>query len=606
MNEVSQLRSEECNYPKSGRLVKERTHSQYRPDIDGLRAIAVGAVILFHGGLLANGFVGVDVFFVISGFLITSIVYKEVTSGTFTLRNFYLRRIRRIIPMALFTSLIALVCGLFTMLPDDLENLSQSVIATNFFANNVLQAITTKNYWDIVNEYKPLMHTWSLGVEEQYYLVYPFLFLLFRGRRAHLLLPALVVLSVLSLALYLIPAFPGYKRFYFIQFRFWELAAGGIAALLVANRTNIQLNSKLRGAALPLLCGCLLAPANVLPARILLILTVIFTTVLLVNPPCKPSPISILEYPALVFIGKLSFSMYMWHQVLFAFARYTWLPETRPLHVVVILISTVLFSLGTYYLIEQPFRDRKRINTTRLLAILGSLFVLITSTSALIFQKAGVLRDVPELDLSREDAIRGLHAKYNNRIYQLDRAFQRNSKVKVLVIGDSFARDWANVLLESEYAEHLELSYIYNHNSRDARERAAQADVIFWSNQMTPGRDDVATIPLSPQKLWIVGVKNFGASNGIFYNFRGKDYYRQRTKMEDGYAERNAKSRITWSGRYLDCIAKVIDERGTVPVFTPDRKFISPDCRHLTKAGAKYFATLFRSELQAIFDDVYR
>lgn len=135
----------------------------YRNDIDGLRAIAVLAVIVFHFGYLSNGFLGVDIFFVISGFLITGIIYKEINDNRFSIINFYLRRIRRIIPLALFVSLVALIIGIATMLPDDLENLAQSVIATNLFSNNVLQAITVKNYWDLVNEYKPLMHTWSLG-----------------------------------------------------------------------------------------------------------------------------------------------------------------------------------------------------------------------------------------------------------------------------------------------------------------------------------------------------------------------------------------------------------------------------------------------------------
>ena len=124
---------------------------KYRKDIDGLRAIAVLSVIFFHLGYLPNGYLGVDIFFTISGYLITKIVYAESVENKFSITQFYLRRIRRIIPLVLFTSSIAVLIGFFVMLPDDFENLCQSLIATNFFGNNILQLITTGNYWDIVN-----------------------------------------------------------------------------------------------------------------------------------------------------------------------------------------------------------------------------------------------------------------------------------------------------------------------------------------------------------------------------------------------------------------------------------------------------------------------
>jgi peptidoglycan/LPS O-acetylase OafA/YrhL len=185
----------------------------YRHDIDGLRAIAVLAVICFHFGFLPNGFLGVDIFFVISGFLITGIICNELAEARFSMVGFYLRRTRRIIPLAVFISAVTLFIGALTMLPDDMENMAQSVIASNFFANNILQAITTKDYWDVVNEYKPLMHTWSLGLEEQYYLLYPPLLWMLGSRRSKWLLPILVALALASVLLLFLP-FEDYIKFW--------------------------------------------------------------------------------------------------------------------------------------------------------------------------------------------------------------------------------------------------------------------------------------------------------------------------------------------------------------------------------------------------------
>jgi peptidoglycan/LPS O-acetylase OafA/YrhL len=152
----------------------------YRKDIDGLRAIAVVAVIFAHAGFagFSGGFVGVDVFFVISGYLITFIILGELENGSFTLRNFYERRARRILPALYVVMLTSTVLGFFSLMPDEFKNLGQSLVATSIFANNMLLGLTS-GYWDLASDFKPLLHTWSLGVEEQYYVIVPLLLTLF-------------------------------------------------------------------------------------------------------------------------------------------------------------------------------------------------------------------------------------------------------------------------------------------------------------------------------------------------------------------------------------------------------------------------------------------
>lgn len=570
---------------------------KYREDIDGLRAIAVLAVIAFHFGYLPNGFLGVDIFFVISGYLITGIIYNELNENHFSIVNFYLRRTRRIIPLALFISILSLIIGIATMLPDDLENLAQSVIATNLFGNNILQAITTKNYWDVVNEYKPLMHTWSLGIEEQYYLFYPLLFVLIGKNRQVWLLPVLLSLTIVSLLLYF-SSYEEYEKFYLIPFRFYELSIGGIAAIYLRNKLLVYKYSSIL---ILVLIFILCFGLNYFSRDITLLTVVLLTLGILVtsNENSKLS-LFILENKLIVFLGAISFSLYMWHQLLLSYARYLFSQELHSIHLTFIFILTIALSVLSYYLIEQPFRNKNIIKTRKLLMTLFLVFILGNTAAFYIYLKGGILKDIPELDIRKDQAERNIHVKYNAKIYDYDKNFEHPGKIKVLVIGNSFARDWANILLESRHKNSLEISYIYDpFNHKDLKYRVKKSDVIFYS---TPTIQDVRKLEIDESKLFVIGTKNYGVNSGFFYNYSGNDYYKQRTLMEKGYLEANQAMKEVWREKYIDYIEKVIDKNQKVPVFTPSKKFISQDCRHFTKAGALYFAQLFDKELVLIFD----
>lgn len=569
----------------------------YREDIDGLRAIAVLAVVAFHFGILPNGYLGVDVFFVISGFLITGIIYKDLDRNDFSVVDFYVRRTRRILPLTLFLVLVSVIVGTAVMLPDDLENLAESAVATNLFGNNILQAITTRNYWDVVNEYKPLIHTWSLSMEEQYYMVYPLLLLLIGGTRGKWLLPTLSLLGILSLALYLLP-FKEHEKFYYLPFRFFELAAGGVAALHLREKTVVHTLAGLYVSALILV---LLVDPVLLPRQLALPITVIITLGILVTDTRRSNLAAlVLHNRIFIGIGLISFSLYMWHQVILSFARYFVLQRMESIHLISISVLMILLSVASYHFIEIPFRNRAIISNRKLFPVLGVLFVATTIPSLFIYWKGGVIRDVPELGITKTDAIRGIHAKYNARIFAYDKQFSGSAgSLKVLVIGNSFGRDWANVLLESRFQNSIDLSYIADPLSHpEFQSRATTADIIFFS---TATREGVARLGMDMAKLYVVGTKNFGANNGYFYNYSGDDYFAQRTFMEPGTLEYNEKLMQWWGDRYIDLISKIINEQDTVPVFTPDRMFISQDCRHFTRAGAVYFASLFEDELTMLF-----
>ena len=572
-------------------MARDREH---RKDIDGLRAIAVLSVILFHFGYLANGYLGVDVFFVISGYLITGIIYDELLSGGFSLVRFYLGRTRRILPLALFVTLVSFAIGMQLMLPDDLENLAESVVATNLFGNNILQAVTTRDYWDVVNEYKPLVHTWTLGVEEQYYFFYPILLLALRKNVRALLPGALVALTAASVALNC-AHFPDFQKFFYLPFRFYELSLGGLGAIYFRDR-------RLRHRVSPFLVLALLLalciPLPFVSAKVLVPASVLLTLGILVSASDTGTLAALaLENPLIVAVGKISFGLYMWHQVILAYARYAFGALT-PLRLAVVFVLTLVLSVATYRFVEQPFRRRETVSTRTLLATVSAVLALSTALALVAYLRAGVLRDVPELDIVAAHVQQGMHAAYNHRIYEYDRSFPETDKVKVLVVGNSFSRDWSNVLLESNYAANIAISYTDDPSScPDFTQRAREADVVFYSETRRSTlrlADDVIA------KLWVVGTKNFGVSNGAVYNHQGGDYYAQRTRLDRRFLAQNEALKRDWSARYVDLLGKIMDGGETVPVFTPSRKFISQDCRHLTRAGAAYFAQLFDAELGSI------
>jgi peptidoglycan/LPS O-acetylase OafA/YrhL len=576
-------------------LNKKVLNNGYRSDIDGLRTIAVLSVIIFHLGYLPYGYLGVDIFFVISGYLITKIIDTEIMSNKFSIKQFYLRRIRRILPLVLVVTIISLIIGFFVMLPDDLENLVQSIIATNLFSNNILQFITTGNYWDVVNEYKPLMHTWSLGVEEQFYLLYPLIFLLLgkKEKFRKFILPTIILLTLISIILFLSPMFGEASKFYLLPFRFFEIAIGGIGAIIFKDKL---IEHKFTLMLILCLFILLIFDINFLNDKLRLIITVFITLFLLLSENNKNI---FLNSRIMVGIGKISFSLYLWHQLVLAYARYAALDEIRFNHIIIFLLLIFILSIISYHFVEQPFRNKVRIKTLKVIWSLSIGFAFTSIASLVIYTHAGIVRDVPELDISQSNVQRGIHSKFNDVVYEMDREFSDNGKIKIFVVGNSFARDWVNVLLESKYKDSIDITYTFElSNDQLDNARLEEADYIFFS-ELEKDEYDLykEEYKIDESKVWNVGTKNFGENNGIYYSKRGtEDYFNQRTFMLEGYLEKNQNLKSEWGSRYIDLISIVADENNKVPVFTSDGKFISQDCRHLTKAGAKYFASLINLE----------
>lgn len=574
--------------------------------LDVLKAIAIVAIVLYHAGLLTFGYLGVDVFLVIAGYLTTrSLFPKLMTSGELTgggrfYVNFELSRIIRLLPLVLVAGSICMALGYYLMLPDDYENLSQGVIASNLCANNILAYFTTKDYWDVVNEYKPLMHTWYVGLLMQFYIVYPILFFAARFNRANQRRSFLVIvgaLAVLSL-LYYFGTTDSSGRFYLLPARFFEFAVGGIAATIYSPQDDKPFSKGFVYVAYVVLLLLMIVNAEVLPSKIRLVSVVALTVVLLCSQHALENRVT--GNVVLAKIGSASYSIFIWHQVLLAFYRYSITAHFTIFSYIVLLAATGLLSWLTFRFIEKKTNSALKSKSGRgfIYSTTLALFLLLTSCSVFIYRHDGVVRDVPELYVSKGENVS--HKLYNDRIYNFDKPFETDKK-HWLVVGNSTGRDFVNVILESDVSDSVEVTYIYTDSfaKPEYAERFATSDRVFLSSLfaeeelITKMEVVCAANGLDRRKLVIVGDKSFGENNGQFYINRHKpDYFEQRTHLRDGFYERNERLRAKYGDRYLDLISLVIDDNKTVPVFTPDHHYISQDCVHFSKGGAIWFSQL--------------
>lgn len=336
---------------------------KYRAEIDGLRAVAVVPVILAHAGAtwLPAGFLGVDVFFVISGFLITGIIAQEAQSGAFSFVAFYERRVRRILP-ALYLVMLASAAAAFVLLyPNELRTFAESVVATALFGSNIYFNGKISYFTPNVETY-PLIHTWSLGVEEQYYLLAPLVlvFALRFGRKVALGVVALVSLASLAAAQVMSGIDPQ-ANFYLLPFRAWELGLGGLLALASthfgAYPTKFRQGAALLGGLLLLASYVALSQDLNMP-NVWALAPTGGAALILAFAWADTWVGRLLSARPLVFIGAISYSAYLWHQPLFAFARVK--VDGAPPFVVMAALIVLTFALAwaSWRFVERPFRNR--------------------------------------------------------------------------------------------------------------------------------------------------------------------------------------------------------------------------------------------------------
>ena len=352
---------------------------KYRKEIDGLRALAVLPVILFHAGFttFSGGFVGVDIFFVISGYLITTIIVDEMDKGSFSLLNFYEQRARRILPALFFVMLCTLPFAWFWMLRTTLKDFSKSLIAVPLFASNVLFYLTS-GYFDMASELKPLLHTWSLAVEEQYYVLFPVFLMLAWKLGKKWIISLLVLVAIISiLAAQWGSTNHSIFTFYLLPTRGFEILIGALISLHFnhKNSTNsfshlVSQSVSLVGLSLILYAIFAFDKSTPSPSLFSLVPT-IGASLILVFSNERNLVGKLLGSKLLVGIGLISYSAYLWHQPIISFSKLRNLFGFQLVSPLLIVLTSLFLAYLSWKFIEKPFRNKK---------FISSLFILYFSS----------------------------------------------------------------------------------------------------------------------------------------------------------------------------------------------------------------------------------
>ena len=355
----------------------EKGYLNYRPDIDGLRAIAVIAVVAFHAfpGRVAGGFVGVDVFFVISGYLITGLLLSDIELGRFSFVDFYIRRVRRLFP-ALITVLIATAAiALPLLLNDDFARTARHIAYSAAFALN-FKLISESGYFSAAAEVTPLLHLWSLSVEEQFYLIWPTIILLAARGRALLILTISVVIAVSFIVnIYTVSRFPAFAFFSCVT-RFWELALGGfLASIQRRDKSAIEANAISLAGFITVLASVYVINRDFAFPGWWAPVPAMGAALLIYAGPTGFVNRTLLTQPAIVFVGLISYPLYLWHWPLLSFAHIVSIEMPSAIVRGAIVLLSFALAWLTYVFIERPIRFGGNPSAKTAIAAMAMLFI---------------------------------------------------------------------------------------------------------------------------------------------------------------------------------------------------------------------------------------
>jgi peptidoglycan/LPS O-acetylase OafA/YrhL len=626
----------------SCRAIDEKV--DYRSDIDVLRCIAILAVLLYHFRVkpINGGFVGVDIFFVISGYLITGILFKASSKGVLSFSSFYSRRARRLVPALLATTLLSFVASYFVFFPEDFARQSRGTIATLLGASNVLFWMES-GYFDVSSMLKPLLHSWSLSVEFQFYAFWPLLiWFIAKAKREWVTIAALTTTAAVSfLACLYILSMDSPAGFFLMPFRVWEFAIGGLVFFLERRRLqNGQVLEALYLVGLVANIACLVAYSKDTPFPGWTALPPVLATALMIYAGPRARAAAFLNRWQTRFIGQISYSLYLVHWPILVFGLYLFGPNLRPLQTLALIGLTFLVAILMFRLVESPLRSHRAGSISPLafnaacIAVIACLIVPAaygwTSKGLWAWRlpQAAVINALNAYDVESAKAYVWEH--YDE--FQRPDDFRTN-KLRMLIVGDSQSADILNMLVEAGVDNKIEIITRKVHyecglpyldkgerdefwsghnpmtmNSPNLTEACnlvmdrlvsspaiKNADVVLvgflWQEFARPylKRSLDAVAKTARGQLWVAGSKTFSASSARMVNdlaqINGIEHYAAGLIPRETQ-DINQFLKETYGSRFIDMLSSICPSKQSCHVLTDEYKPVLWDSRHFTKEGA--------------------
>lgn len=624
---------------------------KYRSDIDGLRAIAVLPVLLFHAGVtgVSGGYAGVDIFFVISGYLITTIILQEKTAENFSLLHFYERRARRILPLLMTVLIATLIFGMVVMTPPQMMDMAMSAIAALGFSSNMVFAMQD-GYFNAASDLKPLLHTWSLAVEEQYYIIFP-LVLMMLWRFPKSILFGLVFLgAVLSFILanwggmvnvktlsidggFTWMAVPD-MAYYILPTRAWEILIGSIAAFILFYRSWPESKVLSLTGLMMIMASYFIFDKGTPYPSLYTLIPVLGCFLIIVFNDSQSMTHKILSWRPFVFTGLLSYGLYMWHFPVFAYAKIIMGEEgATPSVLTLLCLPILILTWITWKYIETPFRKRAFVTNKKLMMFLCGGVCAITVLASLILLNKGFIHRYSDFEkqflVSFDERGDYVAKEFNSH---LNKQFPDNGKKNILVIGDSHAQDFMNIIHEGDYYHDWNIStftintecqlYLGDRDvvqsfikQNERRTCDNQIENFIQSIPIKIGKADKVYIIFSWRK-W--AVERLGETMAILNGYDPDNkitYVGLKTFVKPDLAIHTSPDfKFSW---YEECEAtnamlesrikdknfinmkKILcDGSNQCPMFTEQGRLISYDGGHLTQDGATFMADKLRNILE--------
>jgi peptidoglycan/LPS O-acetylase OafA/YrhL len=438
-------------------LIKKSLLVPIRLEIQGLRGIAILLVAAYHLNIpyFSGGFIGVDIFFVISGYIITKIILKEIKNNSFSLIKFYEKRIRRILPAYLVVAFITLLASYIFLMPSKLIDFAKALVASLFYISNFFFTYSYNYFFEGSNV--SLLHTWSLSIEEQFYIFYPLIFIflikIYQKNYLKFFTISLVILTLFSFFLSNYMVFNGFNAiaFYNLPTRIWQLSLGALVFILEEKyiATNLKRNVVfsefiLFFSILSIFFASILMNKNTLHPSFITLIPVSAAGLIIFYSNYSKFFLNILKIKFLCYFGKISYSLYLWHFVIIFHIKDIFGYENETINIFLSIIISILLSDLSYRFIENPFRNKKKISLKITVIFIIFSYLFLIGLSILIYQQKGFSKRTLINNLQLDNEI--LFREFRDHILiDKNKTYEKN-KTKVIIVGDSYGRGFYNFI----------------------------------------------------------------------------------------------------------------------------------------------------------------